>query len=449
MYKSLLFILLSTLIINNTWAVTYDESQENIVFAEGETTELVSEVSDDVMESSENVPATPEGEPVIEVPAEEIPVVEQPPVVTEPPASEPTIPAEETPVVTVPPTSEPVTPVETPVVTTPTSGPKTTITASLHVFMQENTHRLAGFYFDLPPLPSTGTLRTAKLQFTNRQAGEFISGTFDIFAEIGSHPAIFSLKNPLTPRQLSAYASPYIPHSHWQAGETWSLDVTLPVQSVLQTERCNQAIALIAQSTDVQGYNFERYTVNEQTVSLELTFDGQQAIDTNSSRCLVTTDILEELNALPTFVNSGLSISKNSDGVLQSELEGVRFMLAPQALYTTTTEIATALAEGQISFTLENGKTLVTTPVIQDISAFKQAIKTIDNLQNASISIAEDGKVLIKVNGLIRYVLYPDISSTPVHQTTVLGLTVHTQYWSFVFTDAQGQNREQYLYIVL
>ncbi|EIJ43113.1 hypothetical protein BegalDRAFT_2259 [Beggiatoa alba B18LD] len=434
------------LIAGSAWATSPKEEQEivlavatvNIASDDGSVPEgePIYNETDTGYEPETEVPPVSDGEPVIEEPAiEPEPETEVPPVSD----GEPVI--EE-------PTTEPEPETEVPPVSIPSDGPKTTITATLHVFMQENTHQLAGFYFDLPALPTTGQLQAATLHFKNAQAGEYITGQFDIYAEMASTPVLFSLKNPLTPRQLSTYASPYVPHSHWQADEAWTLDVTRPVQAVLQADRCNQALALIAKSTDKQGYNFQHYTVNEKTVYLELTFAGQQQVATDASRCIVTQDTLTALNALPSL--AGLSVAKTAEGLLYATIDGVKFMLAPLALVekSFTKQAVEALSAGQFSFVLANGQTLVTTPVVQDLPVFKQAIKTINGLGNATVTTTADGKVIIQQNGVTHYTLIPDISSTPVLSSSSLGLILQTEYMSFVFLDAQGQKREQRLYFV-
>lgn len=330
----------------------------------------------------------------------------------------------------------------------------------LTIYRQESNSRLTGLYFLSDSLPLNAQVVAAQLVFTNSSSTQTMSVPFVLQAENNSAPVALSDSAPLNTRTLTtAYVNVNPTHNtRWAQGTTWTVDVTSAVQQI-HFPLTKPAVVLMAKALVSAQSIFNGYTINDKTVSLKLVI-----VDTDNyqwwsapSKALTTA----QLSAL----NRAISQKKLQNNVsvqfsqrlidenyclVAEDKQLTRYSFAAQQLETLSTT-AKLQSSNNLTYILDTGELLQLQPLIQNLIAFKAALKNMNaniNLQvnSATYSINIDGQ---------QFRLTPDILSTPVkapatYQPTLDFIGSYEGYYSFalLFADEQGQWRQQLLFVI-
>ncbi|NJO14861.1 MAG: hypothetical protein HC877_03675 [Thioploca sp.] len=161
--------------------------------------------------------------------------------------------------------------------------------------------------------------------------------------------------------------------------------------------------------------------------------------------------LLGTINALPQLANFGWQIKLDPRyGFLTLDVGNLRFAAMPLQVNQTLTEMiegislgVTQQADGQVSFRNQNGREIITQPVVQDPTTLQEQLRqlglnTITMLANGNLKVTlADGSYFSGRASLV---------AQRVPQETSLGLHYTEQPVYLIFEDDQGQYWQQFIY---
>ncbi len=161
--------------------------------------------------------------------------------------------------------------------------------------------------------------------------------------------------------------------------------------------------------------------------------------------------LLGTINALPQLANFGWQIKLDPRyGFLTLDVGNLRFAAMPLQVNQTLTEMiegislgVTQQADGQVSFRNQNGREIITQPVVQDPTTLQEQLRqlglnTITMLANGNLKVTlADGSYFSGRASLV---------AQRVPQETSLGLHYTEQPVYLIFEDDQGQHWQQFIY---
>ncbi len=330
-----------------------------------------------------------------------------------------------------------------PIISEPVVYPTTMIVANLSMVMQENNAEFLGYFFTLPyTLPADAKIVSAQMVFINSKGNQRITYPYRLYAEKSKNPIPLSLDNPISQRLENATTSfgIYDGNLQWAQGARWTINVTTPVQELAYKQVLGEQLVLIAENNSTLNQQLN-YTFNEYVISLEIKIAGIHSLATPAKTTInMDESILAAINEIPSL--QGMSFKYQADQLV-AEKDKVKFVFSPQRIELTNKKLAEMYtdAKGQVIFTTKTGYMVITTPVLQNTSALETALRDFGLSQWQA---NQDGSVEVTVDAG-KFVFRPAASSEPVTQLP-RGIQMQGDTIKLVFTDEQGQLRQQLLY---
>jgi hypothetical protein len=185
---------------------------------------------------------------------------------------------------------------------------------------------------------------------------------------------------------------------------------------------------------------------------MEQSVFGQRAVKLSGDVLYLsaTNGLLGAINALPQLANSGWQVKLEPRyGFLTLDVGDLRFAAMPLQVNQTLTAMIegislgmTSQADGQVIFRNQNGREIITQPVVQNPAALQDQLRQL----GLNVEMLANGNLKVTLADGSYFIGRASLAAQQVSKETPLGLYYTDKPVYLIFEDDQGQRWQQFIY---